>query len=370
LFKKTLPSPSLLQVRASREDARNRVREQLRNLPKSVNVDIILMALQGKKDGNEKVVGLMEKMVASLHKEQEEDDQKKAFCEAELAKTEDEEKDLHNQVNTLETRIDADAETVKNLKDEIAGLRASIKDLDATVAEATAQRKNEHDAYVSEAADNNAALDLLGMAKNRLAKFYSPELYKEAPKQESSEEDKITEADSFIQLKEAPPAAPELKSSGKQESGGVVALMDMLINDLKKEMQENEFQEKDSQQDYEALMADSKKKRAADSSAKVEKESAFADAEAAHLELQSEKKDKDQDHLANKQYLSQLHVDCDWNLENYEARKKARVEEEESLKKGEEVLNGADFTLMQLGASPRSLLRSRSLKLVGRDTIK
>jgi len=360
LFKKTLPSPSLLQVRTNDKEARGKIREQLRKLPRSVNVDVILMALQGKKGGFEKVIELVDKMVASLKKEQEDDDQKKAFCEAEIDKTEDENKELANKINTLETRLDSEAEEIKNLKDEISSLKAGIKDLDSTVAQATEQRKQEHDAYTSEAADNNAALDLLGMAKNRLAKFYSPEQYKEAPQPELSDEEKISEAYSLLQIGDTPDSPPELKSSKKQDAGGVVALMDMLISDLKKEMQENEFQEKDSQQDYEALMADSKKKRAADSSARVEKESALADGEAEQLELQSEKKDREQDKMGNGQYLSQLHADCDWNIENYDARKKARAEEVESLKKAKDVLNGADYSLVQVSASPAGSLLSKS----------
>ena len=42
--------------------------------------------------------------------------------------------------------------------------------------------------------ENNAALQLIEKAKNRLYKFYRPNLYKEAPKQELTDEEKILAA--------------------------------------------------------------------------------------------------------------------------------------------------------------------------------
>merc|ERR1719356_819147 len=41
-------------------------------------------------------------------------------------------------------------------------------------------------------ASNTAAKELIGVAKNRLQKFYNPALYKPPPKRELSEEERIT----------------------------------------------------------------------------------------------------------------------------------------------------------------------------------
>ena len=53
-----------------------------------------------------------------------------------------------------------------------------IKALDKQVAEATEQRKEEHEDYVEELAANSAAKELIGFAKNRMNQFYNPKLYK------------------------------------------------------------------------------------------------------------------------------------------------------------------------------------------------
>jgi hypothetical protein len=230
------------------------------------------------------------------------------------------------------------------------------------VSDATQQRKQEHESYVSDAAANQAALELLGAAKNRLAKFYNPEVYKEPPAEQLSDEDRMEQAYSFVQVRAhglaAPPPAPEVGSHKKSDTGGVVGLMEMMINDLKKEMQEAEFGEKDGQADYEKLVAESKAKRASDSQAVEEKASALADAEAELHDLNGEHKDRDAEQQAMKQYVSKLHIDCDWNMDNFDSRKEARVQEKGSLAKAKDILSGADMSFVQLASSatPANLL--------------
>merc|ERR1712087_800245 len=49
-----------------------------------------------------------------------------------------------------------------------------------------------HAEYTETLAANNAAVDLLKFAMNRLNKFYNPKLYKPPPKRELSEDEQIT----------------------------------------------------------------------------------------------------------------------------------------------------------------------------------
>mmetsp|Transcript_81926 Transcript_81926/g.219162 ORF Transcript_81926/g.219162 Transcript_81926/m.219162 type:complete len:679 (+) Transcript_81926:111-2147(+) len=354
LFKKTLPSPSLLQVKTTRSEVTQRVVAALQSVKHSPRADLIMMALRGKKEGFEKVAALVDKMMASLKEEQKDDDEKVAFCKAEIDKAEDEGKELKNKLHSTATRISAAEDTISTTKSEIAALDESIKELDAAVEQATAMRKEEHEDYTEEAADNNAALQLLGMAKNRLNKFYHPKDHKE-PEQEEEEE-------SFVQIRshrDAPEAAPEVQGHSKSDTGGVLGLMDMLIQDLKKEMQENEFVEKNAQEDYETLVADSKAKRAADASARSEKKGTLAEAEAELLDLKSKQRDTMSSAEGNAEYLAQLHGNCDWNMENYDARKSARAEELESLKKAKDIINGADFSLLQTRSGATLLNKAR-----------
>merc|ERR1719159_531342 len=179
---------------------------------------------------------MIDELVANLESEQADDDSKKEYCEAELDK-----------------------------------LEAGIVQLDKDVAEATETRKEENEDYKTLMANDAAAKDVLGFAKNRLNKFYNPKLYKAPPKRQLTEEEQITlnmggtlaptaapggiagtGVTVFTQIRmhrddvapPPPPAAVEAYKTKGEESGGVIAMMDAMVADLDKEMQTAEIDEK------------------------------------------------------------------------------------------------------------------------------
>jgi chromosome segregation ATPase len=275
LFKKTLPSASLLQIQMSSRDMAMRAATALGH-HKDHRMDLISLSLKGRKVNFDKVIKMIDDMVGILGNEQKSDDSKKAFCEKEIDRTEDDIKILKQTQDDLSKASDDAKESIATLAEEIAALAAGVVALDKEVAEATAVRKEENAEFKDVLASNTAAVDLLGAAKNRLNKFYNPKLYKAPP------------ARSMLQAApDAPPATPDAYSKKGEESTGVIALLDNLIADLEKENQTMETEEKNAQEEYETFMADSKAKRADDSTSVAEKEGAKADAEA-NLEKLSE----------------------------------------------------------------------------------
>merc|ERR1719161_2112783 len=109
-------------------------------------------------------------------------------------------------------------------------------------------------------------------------------------------------------------------------------MMDMLMADLSKNIQELEFTEKDGQGEYETFVKDSATMRASHSKDVADKEAAKAGLEADVLKATEEKDGATQELMATKQYLAELHADCDWLLSKYEARKSARADEVDALK--------------------------------------
>merc|ERR1719161_2284534 len=115
-------------------------------------------------------------------------------------------------------------------------------------------------------------------------------------------------------------------------------MVDMLVADLDKENQEAEVEEKDSQAEYGQFMADSKAKRAADAQSITEKEGAKAGLEASLQKATEEKKAKLTEAMAKAEFIRDLHMQCDWLLQNFQVRKDARAGEVESLKNAKAVL--------------------------------
>merc|ERR1719487_826915 len=112
-------------------------------------------------------------------------------------------------------------------------------------------------------ASDGAAKELLGFAKNRLNKFYNPKLYKAPPKRVLTEEERlvvnnggtlaptaapggiagtgVTVLADVSAHKVAPPPPPATAaafSKKSEESNGVIAMIDLMVKDLDKEMTE------------------------------------------------------------------------------------------------------------------------------------
>merc|ERR1719146_472123 len=115
-----------------------------------------------------------------------------------------------------------------------------------------------------------------------------------------------------------PPAAPGAYKKKGEESTGVIAMIDLLVKDLDKEMTEAETAEKDAQKDYETMMSDSAEKRAEDAKALTDKEST----------------------------LAEMQTDLETDTETKAALGKAKA-----------VLSGADFSLMEVQSQSRKFLQ-------------
>merc|ERR1719343_419029 len=298
-------------------------------------IALISMTLRGGAKSFDKVIKMIDSMVKLLGEEQTSDDEKKAYCEKEIDEAEDDKKVLENKIGDLEKNIDDAKETIATLADEIEALLKGIKDLDASVKEATATREEENAFYKKTMQEDTAAKDIMKMAKNRLAKFYAPKMYQPPAKAERSEMGRISEEMSLQQQKADPGPPPETwgaYSNKSEEHGGVVAMLDLLISDLDKEMASMTTQEKDDQAEYEAFMAEASTKRADDSKSAETKTGEKAELESALVKLQQENKDKTKELYLKEKELKDLHMECDWLLANYEVRKTARAGEVDSLK--------------------------------------
>merc|ERR1719407_105672 len=155
---------------------------------------LIEFSLKSKKVDFSKVVAMIDGMVGVLGNEQKDDDAQKDYCVKSLETSEKEKADTESAIATSEAAIEEMTQSSANLAEEIANLQAEVKALDKAVAEATEQRKEEHADFLTFQTENNAAVQLIEKAKNRLFKFYRPTMYKEAPKRELTDEEKILAA--------------------------------------------------------------------------------------------------------------------------------------------------------------------------------
>jgi len=292
---------------------------------------------------------MIDGMIEVLTAEQADDTKHKTWCGSELASSADESAANAQKISSLESAATESADEIATLAEDIAGHTTSIETLDKDVATATTMRKDEHAEYLETVQLTEAAIQLIGKAKNRLQKFYNPALYVAATTPPPAADDAIIAKLSFVQvnavknlLAEAPEAPALYQQSPK--SGGVMALMDMLTGELKQSLGEAEHTEKTAQGDYTELMTESQESRAADVKSVTDKSAAKADMEGKLVALKESKALTLEEAQNIAGYIAELHGSCDFILENFALRADARTSEIEGLKSAKAVLAGASYS--------------------------
>merc|ERR1719387_304582 len=353
LFKKTLPSASaasaFIQTSATTRSQMRRASALIRSSMKADQAHtaqrvVMLMALRSGVHGFEKVTGMIDGMVGVLEGEQAKDDKTDVWCLAELDKSKEEAKATEVDIEELASAVDEQRDAIDTTAAEIAELKTGLEELDKSVAEATELRKKEHEEYVDTAASNSAALELIGMAKNRMNKFYNPTLYKE-PEKAAEEEFFVQVAVHLAQPGPAPETFGEYKKS--EGSSSIIAMMDSMIRDVETDMADAKRDEEEAQKDYEEDMSDAATKRSDDSKLMVTKEGEKAEKTTKLEEAKEAKRTKKQQLEVAEDKQDNLHKTCDFLLAEYAKLKEERTKEEEGLKASKAVLSGAKLSFLQ-----------------------
>jgi len=195
---------------------------------------------------------------------------------------------------------------------------------------------------------------VLELAKQKLAAFYhrrdaegegGPDSASAASfaqlSSDDADEDEDTDAEGAETSAQSVrmPQGPDLSFRKSSEAaGGATQMIEVLRNDLTKQIEGIKQQEKHAQEAYEEFLRECKQKRAIDAKAVSEKEGVKAELEASLQEDTVATKNARKKMQSTVEELSGLHKDCDWLLQYHEVRKQSRVEERDSLMKAKAVL--------------------------------
>merc|ERR1719274_432087 len=216
LFKKAVPSMLETGIQFLQKSSKSCVALRAKGLLVSLmqtgrahttQLSLMAASLKSKSVDFSKITEQIDGMIDVLGKEQADDDTQKAFCDEEFTKSAAEKKETEDKLASLEASIEEMSATVATLKSEIETLTAEIKALDKAVAEATEQRKEEHATFLQMQAENQAAVQLIEAAKNKLNKFYNPTMYKAPERRELTEEERIAVANGAVDPRDAEEAA-------------------------------------------------------------------------------------------------------------------------------------------------------------------
>jgi len=291
-----------------------------------------LLAVAGKVqlDGFVKVKAAIDEMVSALKKEMADEVEHQRFCTSELDKNAKQTEDKEDHVADLESSIAEAVDTIETLTTDVTNLNADIDEMNVQLKAASEQRESDNKEFQQTVADQRATQTLLTKALARLELFYKKDV-RIATQEAALVQQKV---------KQTPPAQFNAykKSSG---SSPVMGLLEQIIEDSKKLEAEAVSGETSAQADYEAMVKSSNEvsdgltqsialKTEQAAAAKLDSETAQADHTSAVGELES---------LA--QYESDLHLECDFLLKNFDIRQRARLQEMEAIQDAKAILAGS-----------------------------
>merc|ERR1719333_1643877 len=220
--------------------------------------------------------------------------------------------------------------TIKQLTEAIDTLKAEIADMQVQLKRAGEDRELQNKEFQLTVADQRATQKLLQAALTILKGFYD----KAAPT-------------AFLQKQEpaGPPPPPGFKEyKNNASSGGVMGMIQQIINDAKAMEAEAIRSEEDAQKAYEDFVKDTNASIEEKSKDIVNKSESKAKAEADLVEAKENKEAVmlELEQLSN--YNAQLHQSCDFVMKNFEIRQTARDEEVEALRQAKAILSGAKFS--------------------------
>jgi len=330
LFTRTF---NFVQVRATlHSQRRGQVSNALTTAAKKFNDPRLSeLAVSARLDAFTKVKKSIQDMVDKLIKEKEDEIKHKDFCIEELNNNERDTEMKERDKADLEAKIEDLAMTIDTLAKEIEALKADVAELQVQLKRAGEDRENQNKEFQVTVADQRATQKLLAAALNILKGFYE----KAALVQKQAQTKQATG--------QAPP--PGFKSYEKNAaSGGVMGMMQGIIDDAKAMEAEAIRGEEDSQKAYEDFVKDSNASIEEKTKDIVSKSDMKAKAEGDKVEAETELESTmgELEQLANEN--ADLHKSCDFTLKNFELRQTARDDEIEALKQALAMFSGASFS--------------------------
>jgi len=280
-------------------------------------------------DAFTKVKKAIDDMIAELMKQKEDEIKKKDYCVDEMNANEKTTELKNRDKDDLNAKIEDLTNTITTLTNEIQAAKDAIKEMQMELKRAGEDREKENKEFQTTVADQRATATLLTKALNVLKKVYEK---KAALLQKNGQP-------------AGPPPPPGFKAYKKNaQSGGVMGMMQQIIDDAKAMEAEAIKDETAAQEAYEGITKDTNKsvnEKVLEITNKGE-EKGKAEAEKAESEQELAAVMKDLEDLANED--EDLHAECDYTLKNFEIRQTARDQEIEALKQAKAILSGAKFS--------------------------
>jgi len=293
------------------------------------------LAMQVKNGGHfNKIIVMIDKMIALLREEEQDDIDHKNRCESAINKNKLDIEDLNHEIDRTQKTLDRLGNEETELRDAIKAEETKINATQTDLDEAKKLRIVESEEFIQGLRDDAAAIKLVEEAIVALDRFYKT---RSAPILTQARTDPEADPDK-------PPTEPwtDEYEGRKGEGHGVIAILEMIKEDLEKEVKTARENDGEAQVMYEkdtGSMRESLQKQTATKVA-LEKEAAALGMKIEDLEEHKSAKGDDLD--AENTRKEALDKDCSWVETHFDSRRTKRKAEIDGLIDAKHYLAGMD----------------------------
>merc|ERR1719440_2732049 len=285
------------------------------------------------------IIKAIDKMIAQLQDEENADLEIKQKCEKDRMDNTREAIVASREIDEMSDHITKLTEEIAECKKTIEELIAEHKKTEEALKVATRQREDEHAEFLKTDADDKAAAETVHSAMEVLENFYKENdlMFVQKNKQPVTS----------MAAGEAPPPPPATWEGGyggkTGEATGIIAIMEMVHEDIVKDRKDAQADEDKSQEEYDAFKADSEEhmKQLMEEKEAQEKRMGEAEEEKVHTEeLRGTKKGSLNAVLET---IRSINPNCEYFEVNFVLRTKNRQIEIDGLQKAKAILEGGEF---------------------------
>jgi len=297
------------------------VADYLRRCGKKANSNILLaVAERMAQDPYEKVKKMIKELIVRLIEEANEESEHKGWCDGELKTNEETRNSKAAQVETLQAEIEELCATIAQLGQDLVQTSTEIQDLSTAVEEATAERMKQKAANEATVEDAKEAQSAVAQAMEVLQAFYGG-------------------AASLLQQ----PALPSSYGGMQTESGGVIAMLEVIQEDFSRLEAATSAAEAEGEGEFAKFTKESAVNQAELKKDVEHKEKKKTDVEGDLTTAQGDLKDVQHELDAALSYYEKLKPSCIDAGVSYDDRVARRHEEIESLQEALRILSGEDL---------------------------
>jgi len=320
---------SMTNLKSARRTAASKLLADLAR--KYNNPHLMTLAMKVRLDAFEKVKQAIDDMITELQKQQEDEIKQKDFCVGGLNENEKQTNQKEREKTDLTDLIEDLTMQIEELANAIATLKAEVGEMQVQMKRAGENREKENKEFQQTVADQRSTQILLNKALNVLKSFYEKAAL--ALLQKSKQEPA------------GPPPPPGFKAYKKNAAaGGVMGMIQQIINDAKAMEAEAIAGEEEAQSAYEAFVKDTNASIEEKSKEIVAKSELKAKTEGAKVEAEEQKAEVVSELEGLSAENADLHKACDYVLKNFEIRQTGRGQEIEALKQAKAILSGSKFS--------------------------